>query len=150
MKKSAFLFLMIICLLFASCAQNEARTSRSAEEICESVLEKVKFYETLEPIDSSMIPLLVGEKVNEGTAKVLMYSGSRACADTLIVIELGSADSEVIRGLLESYVKKQRVNFEDYKPDEMNKIENAVISVTNDRAVLVITDDFQTASEAIK
>ena len=56
----------------------------------------------------------------------------------------------MIRGLLESYVKKQRVNFEDYKPDEMNKIENAVISVTNDRAVLVITDDFQTASEAIK
>lgn len=67
---------------------------------------------------------------------------SEAVADELTIIHANEEkDVKVIRGHLEERVERRMSDFMGYKPDEVEKLENAIIFVEGQYILMVVCDD---------
>jgi hypothetical protein len=144
MKKFIICFLVIILIIptISACASNNINITEASA----TILENVTFEEELESLERPMADKLLG---TEDFENVYMYTGSRAVADLLVIIEADASMTAKAKESVEKYVQKQNASYKDYKPSELDKIENAVISVKGNCVILCITNDYDNAFEII-
>lgn len=85
-----------------------------------------------------------------GMAESVFYEGSGGTAEEIIVVKCNS--EEETKKAVEAFrlrVAEQKEIFKDYAPDEMPKLENAVISSNGLYAVLSVSKDAKKASVII-
>ncbi len=155
MKKTVSIILAAFCLcsVLASCSkdggsqdakpQTQAKTEDQApkdidaESVAKTLLEECTFEGTLDKIDPAAI-----EAVYPGLpadAKFAVYMPGVTCADEVAVFT--GADTNALEKCVKDHVAEQRAGFADYMPEQLPKIDNAVIIEKNGALVLVISDD---------
>lgn len=161
MKKKLFAaFLAVLCVSAASCGENtpaaittEAQvksidTQLKASEVTEAVLAEITINSAIEKgIDS--LEAYFPDLSTDGLTDVSYYMcASGAYPDEIGVFVFSSADlAEAGKAAVESRLEKQKTTYESYTPEEMYKLEDAVVEVNGNCIFYAVTENNSRAEE---
>lgn len=162
MRKFGALILAAVCMaaVLTGCGSKDAGTSEasettsaaasaSAKAIGADLAGKITYQDELSEMDIDTASMFINlSDVNVVDSAI--YESSGATAEEIIVLECASsADASKAAGLFKTRVAEQKENFEDYVPEELNKLGKAVIATSGNFAVLSVSDDADTAKSII-
>ena len=150
MKKliCALLACALLLAVCAGCGKEEQEASFQPEQTVQALLDSGAFSETLEELDPTLLFPLRGEAEDyEGS---LLYYSTGATAETAAVISVRDADQaaaaeEVLRTWVEDQIEAER----NYRPAEVEKLENAILETRGNSVLLVVAADWEKAAQAI-
>jgi len=145
---------LICALLLAVCVGcgqmgHEKETSFPAALTVQTLLDSGAFSEELVELDPMLLFPLSGEEADyEGS---VLYYSTGATAETAAVISVRDAErvNEVemaLRSWLEYQIEAER----DYRPAEVEKLENAIIEIRGNSVLLVVAADWGKAVDAVE
>lgn len=161
MKKvvSTILAAFCLCAVFASCSKDGgqaddtktpgqtgqgAQTTESVaakeidtETVAKAILAEGLFEGTLDLIDPAALEALYPGLPAD--AKGTVYMPGVTCADEVAVFT--SSDTAALEACVKDHVAEQRAGFASYMPEQVPKLDDAVIVTGNGAVVLVISDD---------
>ena len=112
------------------------------KEAADNILNGGDFKDTLATVDNSMaLTRLYGldQAIVEDAA---FYTNSNATAEEIAVIKVkDAADIETVKAAYETRIADQKEACKDYLPDEMTKLEDAVIYTNGNYAILCVSND---------
>ena len=147
------LLCMAFISLFAGCSgKSEEAVEINIQDTVDAVFEAAGFSEELVKLEDDVLTnsyvLLDKDKVEEYAVYV---SGSMGTPEELAIFK--AVDEESVKGIREAVdrrVEDLKLNFEDYRPDEMPKIDNAVIVEKGNYVMLVICPNSEAAKETLE
>ena len=74
----------------------------------------------------------------EEIESITAYLGTGASAEELVCIK--TKDTDKIKSLMTQHLEEQKKNFESYLPDEVPKIESALVEVKGDYVIVCVAD----------
>lgn len=144
MKKFLSVFLSLgLCLSLVACGGEQATAEPFDSAAVNTLLESAAFSEELEEID---LPELVCElfQVEQDTVTAFRYFGSTgATAEELAYFEFTSEDAaQAAKAGFETRVTDRAASMADYLPNEVSKLEKAVIEVRGNTLLYVVANDY--------
>lgn len=151
MKKLAAL-LLLTTLLFTGCGKNAGGASINVKDIAEKTVAAGGFTDELVALTDTTLPAsyttLDLDKVAEYAVHV---SGTMGTPEEVAVIRAKSeADLPDVKAAVERRLEDLKLNFEDYRPEEMPKIESAVLITRGDCVLLAVAPDAAAAKAALE
>ncbi len=174
-KKLAVIALIIATMAFTACGANNTKEDNStttvvqtddtsapaeedansevvmsAQDIADSILANAQFKDKLSAVDKTMALTRLYELEEEQIEDAAFYTNSQATAEEIAVIKVASDDylSKVTEAY-EARIEDQKSACESYLPDEMPKLDSAIIYTQGKYAVLCISDDNSTAKDVV-
>ena len=127
----------------------EAKKEASVEAISGDLLNNIAYADDLSLLDAEVAAMFI----DFGSADIVnsaVYESSGATAEEIIVVECSSeADAKNVKKSLEARVEEQKISYEDYVPEELVKLNKAVIVQNGNYAVLSVSDEPDAAEEII-
>ncbi|MEG2421166.1 MAG: DUF4358 domain-containing protein, partial [Oscillospiraceae bacterium] len=146
MKKA--LPLMLAFLLLTSCAPKSAPEYRPADVVT-ALTESAAFSEKLEPLDQDVFCGLYGldaATLVEGA----VYCSTGATAEEFAVLKLkDQAAADSAYQLLKTRLADQKEANREYRPQDMPKLESALVDQRGTTVLLVIANDNSAAQKAL-
>lgn len=137
--------LFLLAALIAGCA-NSAPTV-DVNSLAKSLASDVAYGEPLTELDSDAVERAFHVDP-EDVAAVDAYIGSGATVDEVSVWEgKDDAAAQKIEETLQQRVDQRKEDYADYKPEEVPKLDNAVLVRSGKYVVLCVTDDAAAAQK---
>ena len=139
MKKSAIMtVLAAVCLIMAGCGKKNA--DFDVDSLANDLATKITYADTLTAMDLDTAKMFLNlSDVN--VTKAALYEGSGGTAEEIIVMECATDDdAKKAEQVLKTRVDEQIESFTDYVPEELTKLNAAVIKVNGKYAVLSVSD----------
>ena len=141
----------MLCLLLCSCGEEapDAVSTYNPTATAEALLASKAFSGALEEIDKEMIPDyygLDGSTIQEAVA----YGSLSAGAEELVVLTLN--DEQGAKAAVEALnkrVESQKQALKDYQPQEVAKLDGAIIDQRGNSALLVVAADADAAQTVL-
>ena len=142
----------LVCVLVLSLTACGSGKSKAAEvdmdALAADLLSSGGFTDSLnQPADG------VAERLydlGEGDAsQVLLYTGTGSTAEELFLAKAGGADAAALRAACEKRVENQIKVFQNYAPEEVAKLEAAVLTVAGDTVILAVSADAAAAQAVV-
>ena len=152
MKRSiiAVLFVVSLCLLIAGCGGSSAKELDVAA-FASAAVEKVDFGDDLLSVPNDMLSdyyFLPKDKVSESAVYV---SGTGATASELAVFKCKDADAaKEVKTAVETRISEQIASYENYRPDEKFRLENAFVAVDGNYVVFAVSNDNQAVEKLLE
>lgn len=110
---------------------------------------KIVYQDSLMELDADTAAMFLNlSDIN--IADCAIYEGSGATAEEIVVIECASKDDAAkAESILKDRVNEQKDSFTDYVPEELVKLDKAVIVTNGKYAVLSVSDDADGATAII-
>lgn len=139
------LLVLTVCLLFTACGSPASSEAPDAESLAARLMADVSFDEELNALDSS-----AAERVYrldpELIAANAVYIGTGASVDEVCVIEASSSEAaKEIETALQARIEQRKADYADYKPEEVPKLDDAILERNGSLVVLCVTSDTDTA-----
>ena len=148
MKKSFCLILAVMLLALGFSACSGAKEPFDALDAYQRLISEVKFDSQLH--DASDYAGFVFGDVAEG-ASVSMAMADGKLEDAVIYIKLADeADVEKAVAAVKDYISQRRTEAERYEPDEVPKLDKAVVFTKGADVLVCITNDTATANSILK
>ena len=146
---TSLLLAACIMLSLAACGKEKApSSSASAEEVFYALLNNVQYSSAL--TDSSDSADLMYADLPEG-AVVTMYAGDAQYADELTWIVLAQkGDFDDAMEIVQIHIDEKHDQFLSYHPDEVPKVDGALIWSDSTNIILCITGDYDNAEALAK
>lgn len=156
MKRKIVLLISLLILTLALSACSPAKdpsvissVSLGCEEIRQAIAQTQSFYEQASPSETEIFTYL---GLNSGLVAdmAMTMDASLTTPDTIAVIT-ATDDKAVmqVKSAMEEYVATKKDEFQNLYPEQLPKLENAVIRVRDNQAVLIICDDPDAAIKAL-
>lgn len=140
------LLLLLVCLMACNSASADL-SNVSAAKMADSVKESITFVDDMFNIKNEMVPDFYNLPDGVTELKVFM-SSSGATAEELAIFKCDSAQTaEAVVKSCEKRIEALKEKFEDYIPEELVKIENAVIEKRDVFVMFVCADSTDSAEE---
>lgn len=143
--------LLLFVLLMAACAGGaEKKPLPAAEDLAKTLLDAGIFADEMEAVDPEIAALLYGFSGEDGVDLYCWLSASGGTADefTLFICRDGDALTAA-RKSAEARLENQKRTYESYAPDEVPKLEGAVVRVRDNTLVLCAAADPKKAAELL-
>ena len=141
---------LALCLTLSACGGgNEEAVAFDPAVTAQSLLDSGAFSDALEEVDTSVAATLYG--VDEADiADGVVYMSLSAGAEEIAVLVLSDADAAAaaMEGL-EAHVADQRAALESYQPDEVAKLDSAILEQRGSSVLLAVCADADAARAAI-
>lgn len=143
MKRSiiAVLFAIIFCLAVAGCGGSSSK-ELDISAFASAAVEKVDFGDELLSVPENMLSdyyVLPKDKVS---ASAVYVSGTGATASELAVFKCKDADAaKAVKAAVETRIAEQTASYENYRPDEKFRLENAFVAVKGNYVVFAVSND---------
>lgn len=125
------------------------QTGINAEALANSLKDELPYTDTLTAVDietAKMFLNLADVEVEES----YIYESSGATAEEIVVLKCKDKDSASnAMKALEQRISEQTENFTDYVPEEVPKLNSAVVAVKDVYAVLSVSNDSTKAKELV-
>ena len=145
--KKTWLAASMAALLLTSCSGNTAKDV-DIEALAQEIVQTVAFDDTLEEIDDSMIPMLYDI---DGYTDAVLYKGSGATAEEIALFKMGSvSDAETAYKEAEAHIQSQVEAYESYMPDEVTRLEDAVVRQDGTYVSVVVSADSEAAEKLLE
>ena len=150
MKRFVCLVLAIV-MVFAmtACGKDNKQEAKEYDgaALLQSLLEQVKFSDTMTGVGD--FASLYFPDMPE-SAKIEMYTGSGYYADELALISVSSAaDLEAVKASVDVHMEQLTAQFKNYIPEEVAKIEKAIVWQGGSHTIVCITNDYATAQKIL-
>jgi len=152
MKRSIFALLVIvaICLALAGCGGSSAK-ELDVSAFAAAAIEKVDFGDELLSVPEGMLSdyyVLPKDKV---TASAVYVSGTGATASELAVFKCKDADAaKDVKTAVETRIAEQTASYENYRPDEKFRLENAFVTVEGNYVIFAVSNDNQAVEKLLE
>ncbi len=148
MKKLLLTLLMLCALALTACTAPTA--PKGCADLRDAILASQAFSENMtEQTEKRMNKALFLEEgmISEG---VMTLDASRATAETIIVLTAASDETlPKVKALVQEYLDALTMQYRDYRPAEVPKLEAASVQVKGRQVVLIIAPDQQKALDAL-
>lgn len=145
MNTKTRLLLVLICLLpiLASCSSQPTQAVLpDCEALGQAILESQTFTEEMMPLNESKLLKALDLTGEEYEQAYMAMDASRATAEAIIVITAKDQDSaKTIAEKLEAYRSDTLRQYQDYRPEESPKLENATVLTQGVQCVLAFASD---------
>ena len=136
---------MAAAMLLGSCGKQQKDVD--IEALAEEIVTSVSFDDTLEEIDDSMISMLYDIT---GYTDAVLYKGSGATAEEVAVFKMDSDDdAKTALDEANAHIQSQIKSYESYMPDEVTRLEDAVVKREGVYVVVVVSSDTAKAEEIL-
>lgn len=86
--------------------------------------------------------------LDEGEAEeITAYAGTRAIVDEIAVIK--AADVDAVKAKIDAHIAEQTESYQSYRPEEVPKLNDAVVETYGDYVIMCITSDSDAAKAII-
>lgn len=147
---------LALALSLTSCGgkENDAPPLYSTAHV-EAMAEAGAFSEELEELDADTAFALYkladyGLAREELTDCAVLRSAGATCEEGAVLVFASADKAETAAGALKDYVQSQIEANEDYRPDEIPKLEDAYISQRGITLLLVVANDMDAAKKAVE
>lgn len=145
-KPKLFLAGMAAMTLLAGCGTGKSQNV-DVEALEKSLLNDIVYEDTLSKLSDEDISNYID--IPEGVTGV-MYMGSGATAESVAIFTApDKATADILEDNIEMYLRDQESAFEDYKPEEAKRIDNAVLEQEGKYVVLCVSGDSSKAEALI-
>ena len=139
------IFALLLCLAltagFTGCTPEPAAPV-NAQALFATILDRVSFDSEL--ANAGETTALYFSRMPAG-AELVLYIGSGYFADEAVLVTVESeADTDAVLTLMEEHLQERRQEFSNYLPEEVSKIDNAVLWHQGTTVILCITADTDT------
>jgi len=141
-------FFAITTALFTGC-QSKKDINIDITALANDLKSSVTFADTLDEQSSAAFSVAYTIDEADVVAKKI-YVGSGATAEEIAVFEAkDEAAAGRIRSAVDVHIEDNLESFEDYNPDELQKLSDTVIVVAAKYVILCVSDDNETARKTI-
>ena len=150
MKKiiSSVLACVLLLAVCVGCGKREPEPSFPPQQTVQALLDSGAFSETLEELDPMLLFSLDGE-ADDYEGSVLYYS-TGATSEAVAVIFAKDADQAAAAvEVLNTWVENQIEAVRNYQPDEVEKLEHAIVEARGNTVLLAVAADWEKARAAI-
>lgn len=144
MKRLTTLLCAIALCLLCACGGS---ASPYTPDFVDRFLEGDVFSEPLEPLDDEIacfIYQLDPEQANLTDLRAYRSSGA-TCEEVAVLTFETKADASAALSTLEAYLATRQADCQDYMPDQVPKLEHAILSQHTNTILLVVAADWVTA-----
>jgi len=147
MKKILITFVtMVLIVTMFACTQPR---DIDPEGLAEQINEHVQFEETLMKIDLSDAERLYQIEAGD-VENGIIYVGTGATVDEFSIwAAKDSKAAERVKDKLQSRIDAQKQGYLDYKPEEVPKLDNAVVVQSGNLVILCISENSENAKKTI-
>ncbi len=147
--RKAICFALVAVLaaaLFCGCGEKKAPFD--AEVAFGRILTEVKFAEELE--DSSEYAEYTFGELPEGT-KVKHFAATGKCTDTVMLFTVqNESDLDAVETVVRDYLNSLKNEADRYEPEEVPKLQNAVIYRNGTNLIVCVTADTETVNSILR
>ena len=143
MKKCKALIALLV-LLVCGCGKKEMI---EMSELSSTLAESVSFSEQLTEIDASNIEKRYALNSKDYT-EITAFVGTLSTCDEYVIVKTENPDAMTEK--FNKYLEKKRKEYKRYRPDEVYKLDSAVIETHNKSVVMIITADSENALDVYK
>ena len=147
--KSIILAGAALVMVFALAGCGKKEVTMDVTEVANQLLENITYQDELSSIDldtASMFFNFADVDIVNGA----VFESSGATAEEIAVLECAdSTAANAAKAALETRVADQKESYTDYVPEELVKLDKAVIITNGKYAVLSVSDDPDKAAEII-
>ena len=150
MKKILALVLALAAMLIVSgCGGNAPAKEIDINEVVDALENQITYQDSLSPLTDDMfnsVYMLDASLIKNAVA----YVSTGATAEEIIAIELtDESAADTVKAAMEDHLVYLKEGYADYGPQEVPKIEDAVLTVSGKYVFLSISDDSAKAKEII-
>ena len=142
---------LALCLTLSACGGgNEEAVAFDPAVTAQSLLDSGAFSDALEEVNTSVAATLYGvDEADIGDGVV--YMSLSAGAEEIAVLVLSDADAAAaaMEGL-EAHVADQRAALESYQPDEVSKLDGAILQQKGNSVLLAVCADPEAAKAVLE
>ena len=140
---------LVSVLSLAACAKDPAETGDfDPKALFYTLVKEVRYASSLENAGDNTA--LYFPEMPAGT-ELTMFKGSGYYADEVVLVTLeNKSDMDTVKALLRKHLSQLREQFQNYQPDEVGKIDKAVMWHQGTTAILCITDDTDTVHSILE
>ncbi len=150
MKKRVIALTALVLFAAGLLAGCGAKKEMNVDEVANRLLKEITYQDELGKMDldtAGMILNLSDLDIKEAA----IYETSGWTAEEIVVMQCGSAeDAAKAKAMLDTRVEEQKANYVDYVPEEMDKLNVAVVEQIGDFAVLSVSNEPDKAREILK
>lgn len=153
MKKIiAILVAAAACISMAACSgKSTSGKQPSTADVVKAVSAEITFKDEMMTLDDGIVFNFYNIDEEKLAEKSCYVSSSRATAEEVSVFKVkDAADMQVVRDAVAQRIEDQKIAYENYVPEEMVKINNAVTYESGNYLILVMADDVSKVEEAFK
>ncbi len=152
MKKLLIILASLVLITsLTACGNSEAADEKSfdAVAVADSIVEGEYFIDDLQPIEDNVVADIYGIDF-ETVESSKVYFGTNATPEEVAVFTaVDEASAAAIKDLVLQRVSDQITAFRDYMPDQVIKLENAIVLTSENNVILCVADDNDAALTAI-
>lgn len=146
--------ILAVTLLFAaatalaSCQKADpyANLKLDVEQVALEIRDSSKFVDDLERLDDATVPYIYDLGSPD---KIVVYAGSGATPEEIIVAEFGDADARAAAlEKLNAHLTEQRKTFDDYNTEYRPLLDKALLVQAGKYLIYCVSDDYD-SSEAV-
>ena len=134
-------------LLLVSCGSQQTKDV-DIEALAGEIVQTVSFDDTLEEIDDSMISMMYDIS---GYQDAVLYKGSGATAEEVALFRMeNNEDAKTALSEAKAHIQSQIDAYESYMPDEVSRLEDAVVRQDGVYVSVVVSADPAAAEDLLK
>ena len=158
MKRLIALFALASLLVLSACGGGSGSSGKSSysTDLPQKVMDAGAFSEPLDEVDGDTAFMLYHlgdaglDREELADCKVLRSSGATCEEAAVLIFKWADGDkSSEVKSALDSYVQAQIEANQNYRPDDIPKLENAIVEQQGDSFLLIVANDAEAAKGAI-
>lgn len=154
MKKSIiiivlFVIILIVIIFAVRMIPKEQNINMNIQELAKELSSAPIYEDNLSEIDKDSI--IKKYNFNEQKIKnIVSYVGTGATAEEILIIELlDKKDIEETKQIIETKIDERKLDFQNYLPKEVSKLENYYLISKGNYIILCISNNYNKADEII-
>ena len=145
---AAVLFLLLLPL--AACGGAEEKAGFDPEITLQALADAGAFSEEPEELDGDTAFTLYGLGNSGLTAAKVLRSAGATCEEGAVLVFTSGDQAQTAVQVLGDYVQKQIDSNRDYRPQELPKLESAVIQQRENTVLLLVAGDLEAAQGVLE
>ena len=148
MKRALVCALALVMMVMLAACGGGKNVDVDMNGLAAALLDSGVFTDVLSPVPEGAAPRTYGAAA-EDVAACVMYSSTGATAEEIFIAQaVDSAAASRIEGQAHTRMENQQTAFQNYAPEELPKLRNAVIETAGDYVIVVVSGD-AAAAQAI-
>ena len=130
-------------------AGGAGESAQDAAGLAQRLRNEITYQDDLNEVDLETAGMFLSFG-DAGIEEAYIYESSGATAEEIVVVKGSSKeDADKLKSALENRVSEQKEAYEDYVPEELKKLSEAVVVIKDNTAVLSVSDEPDKAKEII-
>ena len=140
-------FAVFMMLTLAACGGDSTKTV-DAQALADALKAGVTFEDTLSAVSEDELRFSLAELPDD--VKMAAYRADGTTSEEIIVVQCAKEDAAAVKASLETHLAEVKDQASKYQPEEVERLDHAVLTVGDTCVVLCVTADTDTANALIK